>query len=353
MITLYDLAFEEDRRPSPFCWRAKFSLAHKGLDYTDVPMGFTEKEKIAFADSRTVPVIKDGEKPVKDSWAIAVYLDDMYPEKLLLKSEMGRSYARFINGWADTVINAALFPLIVGDLYDRVRPEDKPYFAESPARGWARRTSPLSRPRPGEKGLARSARPSNRRAGPCASRSSCRAPKRPYPDYSSRRQLHVATHDQPRSSCLMPTIRSMLGASACLTCRRHGPQGRRRRDAGHVGHAGSIRHSIASGRRTGSRTFRSAEVLHQLADARPRRCSRPSNSRAATTIRSTTTGNTARRWAIGTCWPTGCRSRSRGAAGGGIFPHFVGEVAGRLPGAVLALPEAGLCRRTRSIRCWK
>jgi len=131
MITLYDLAFEEDRRPSPFCWRAKFSLAHKGLDYTDVPMGFTEKDKIAFADSKTVPVLKDGDKPVKDSWAIAVYLDEMYPEKLLLKSEMGRSYARFINGWADTVVNAALFPLIVGDLYDRVRPEDKPYFAES------------------------------------------------------------------------------------------------------------------------------------------------------------------------------------------------------------------------------
>jgi glutathione S-transferase len=131
MITLYDLAFEEDRRPSPFCWRTKFSLAHKGLDFTSVPMGFTEKEKIAFADSKTVPVLKDGEKPIKDSWAIAVYLDEMYPEKLLLKSEMGRSYARFINGWADTVINAALFPLIVGDLYDRVRPEDKPYFAES------------------------------------------------------------------------------------------------------------------------------------------------------------------------------------------------------------------------------
>ena len=116
MITLYDLAFDDDRRPSPFCWRAKFALAHKGLDYTNVPMGFTEKEKIAFADSKTVPVIQDGEKPVKDSWAIAVYLDEMYPERLLLKSEMGRSYARFINGWADVVVNGAIFPMVVGDL---------------------------------------------------------------------------------------------------------------------------------------------------------------------------------------------------------------------------------------------
>ena len=154
MITLYDLAFEEDRRPSPFCWRAKFSLAHKGLDYTDVPMGFTEKDKIAFADSKTVPVLKDGEKPVKDSWAIAVYLDDMYPEKLLLKSEMGRSYARFINGWADTVVNAALFPLIVGDLYDRVRPEDKAYFAESRGARLGTKDFTAFQERAREKGLA-------------------------------------------------------------------------------------------------------------------------------------------------------------------------------------------------------
>ena len=42
MITLYDLVFQDDRRPSPFCWRAKFALAHKGLEWTEVPIGFTE-----------------------------------------------------------------------------------------------------------------------------------------------------------------------------------------------------------------------------------------------------------------------------------------------------------------------
>ncbi len=131
MITLYDLVFQDDRRPSPFCWRAKFALAHKGLKWDEVPTGFTEKEKIAFADSKTVPVIKDGDMPVKDSWGIAVHLDDMYTDRLLLRSEMGRSFSRFINGWTDISINGAIFPLIIGDLYDRVRPEDKAYIAET------------------------------------------------------------------------------------------------------------------------------------------------------------------------------------------------------------------------------
>ena len=110
MITLYDLVFQEDRRPSPFCWRAKFALKHKGLDWSDEPMGFTEKHKIAFAQSQTVPVIHDGAKVVKDSWAIAGHLDEAYPDKPLFKSEMAHAYARFVSGWVDTAVHPALFP---------------------------------------------------------------------------------------------------------------------------------------------------------------------------------------------------------------------------------------------------
>jgi glutathione S-transferase len=131
MITLYDLVFQEDRRPSPFCWRAKFALKHKGLDWRDEPTGFTEKHKIAFAQSQTVPVIHDGTKVVKDSWAIVTYLDQAYADKPLFKSEMAVSYARFVAGWVDTAVHVALFPIIVGDLYDRVRPVDQTYFRES------------------------------------------------------------------------------------------------------------------------------------------------------------------------------------------------------------------------------
>jgi glutathione S-transferase len=131
MITLYDLVLDEDRRPSPFCWRAKLALKHKGLDWRDEPVGFTEKHKIAFAQSQTVPVIHDGTKVVKDSWAIARHLDEAYPDKPLFPGDTGQSYAHFVAGWVDTAVHPALFPLLVGDLYERVRPVDKPYFQES------------------------------------------------------------------------------------------------------------------------------------------------------------------------------------------------------------------------------
>lgn len=131
MITLYDLVFSGDRRPSPPCWRTKLALKHKGLDWRDEPTGFIEKEKIAFAKSTTVPVIHDGTKVIKDSWAIAEHLEKAYPDKTLFPNDPAHAYARFANGWTDLSINAAIFPLIAGDLVERVRPEDKAYIVET------------------------------------------------------------------------------------------------------------------------------------------------------------------------------------------------------------------------------
>ena len=42
MIKLYDLAAaEDDRRFSPYCWRTKMALKHKGLEFETVPWRFT------------------------------------------------------------------------------------------------------------------------------------------------------------------------------------------------------------------------------------------------------------------------------------------------------------------------
>ena len=131
MITLYDLVFSEDRRPSPYCWRAKLALKHKGLSWRDEPMGFTEKQKIAFADSTTVPVIHDGTKVVKDSWAIAEHLERTYPDKPLFPNDPGHHYARFVNGWADTAVNPTIFPMVVADMVAICRPQDRDYVVDS------------------------------------------------------------------------------------------------------------------------------------------------------------------------------------------------------------------------------
>jgi len=75
-ITLYDLAgAEAERRFSPFCWRTRMALAHKGLEVETVPWRFTEKDKLPQPNGGRVPVIVDGGQVVHDSSAIADHLE--------------------------------------------------------------------------------------------------------------------------------------------------------------------------------------------------------------------------------------------------------------------------------------
>ena len=78
---LYDLAAADSEvRFSPYCWRTKLALAHKGLTTETIPWRFIEKDVIAFSGSKLVPVLIDGEKTVSDSQVIAEYLEATYPD---------------------------------------------------------------------------------------------------------------------------------------------------------------------------------------------------------------------------------------------------------------------------------
>ncbi len=132
-ILMHDLAGADPaQRFSPYCWRARMALAHKGLAVETIPWRFTEKDALAFSGQDRVPVIRDGERVVSDSWAIAEYLEDTYPDRpSLFGGATGRAHARFINAWADNVLHGGIFPLIVRDLLDVVAPKDQAYFRES------------------------------------------------------------------------------------------------------------------------------------------------------------------------------------------------------------------------------
>ena len=132
-LKLYDLAgAEEDRRFSPFCWRAKMALKHKGLDFETIPWRFTDKEVIAPFTAKTVPVLIDGDQAIPDSWAIAIYLDEAYPQRpRLFGGTEGRALADFFNQWALRGPQLALFRVIILDIYARIHEKDKAYFRES------------------------------------------------------------------------------------------------------------------------------------------------------------------------------------------------------------------------------
>lgn len=132
-IMMYDLAAADPAlRFSPYCWRTRMALAHKKLEVATVAWRFTDKEAIAFSGQTRVPVIRDGERVVSDSWAIACYLEEHYPaEPSLFCGPVGQAHARFVNAWADAVLMGGIARLIVRDILEAIDPADRDYFRTS------------------------------------------------------------------------------------------------------------------------------------------------------------------------------------------------------------------------------
>jgi len=129
-ITMYDLAgAEAERRFSPFCWRAKMALAHKGLAVETVPMRFTEKDKLPQPKAGRVPVIVDVDRVVHDSTAIADYLEERYADRPpLFGGDAARALTRFVQNWTETVLQGGLIRLVLLDIYRHIGPADQAYF---------------------------------------------------------------------------------------------------------------------------------------------------------------------------------------------------------------------------------
>lgn len=131
-ITLYDLCGADGRRFSPNCWRTRLALAHKGLDCEARPTRFTEIAAIAEGERRTLPTIADKGRFVTDSWEIACYLEDAYPDRpSLFGGAGGRALSRFVQSWVDSTLHAGVITAVVKDIHDHLAPEDQAYFRAS------------------------------------------------------------------------------------------------------------------------------------------------------------------------------------------------------------------------------
>lgn len=131
-LTLYELAGADGRRFSPYCWRSRMALAHKGLDARIEPVRFTEKDRIAFSGQTRVPVLVDGETVVADSWRIAEHLEASYPDRpSLFGGEGGHAATRVLNAVVDRTVHGPLARLIVAEVHEHVDPADRAYFRET------------------------------------------------------------------------------------------------------------------------------------------------------------------------------------------------------------------------------
>lgn len=139
-LRLYEITTDGDRRPSPFCWRTKYALAHKDLPFETVPIGFTDIPELHGGSHKTVPILDDNGRIVGDSWNIADYLDEAYPDRpRIFSSPAERALCRFLDA---SLFPSAVRPILefcIKDIHDHALEKDRAYF-RSTREKWFGRT---------------------------------------------------------------------------------------------------------------------------------------------------------------------------------------------------------------------
>ncbi len=131
-VRLYQLVLDNGISASPYVWRIRYALAHKGLPCEPISVGFTEIAKILDGRFKTVPIIQHGNTIMAESWDIAEYLDRAFPGSTpLFSSPAELAMVRLTDAWFTSEISRKMFGVYVLDVHNAARPEDRDYFRSS------------------------------------------------------------------------------------------------------------------------------------------------------------------------------------------------------------------------------
>jgi glutathione S-transferase len=131
-LTMYERIGHEGRRPSPFSWRIRYALAHKGVTPEFRHVRFADVETIrTLSGQHFTPIVTDGDRVVHDSWNIACYLEERFPDAPSLFPGGGRGVARLVNRWADQTLGTAIRRLIAADFIRCLDAGDREYYRSS------------------------------------------------------------------------------------------------------------------------------------------------------------------------------------------------------------------------------
>jgi len=132
-IQLYELCgADENLVFSPHCWKARMALAHKGLSYESIPVPFTKVAGVEDGEGRTVPVLRDGDDIIEDSYKIALHLEGKYPDApSLFNGEGGKALTRFVINWSQTQVHPVVYRLVLMQIYKNIAPADQVHFRQT------------------------------------------------------------------------------------------------------------------------------------------------------------------------------------------------------------------------------
>jgi glutathione S-transferase len=125
MLELWELGGRDDCRFSTYSWRTRLALHHKGLPFVVHAVAVSDKAAIRFSGQDRVPILRHEARVIPDSWAIALYLEQEFPDRpKLFGGEVGETLTHVFNVWTDRELIPALIPYLMRDVLDCVDEAD-------------------------------------------------------------------------------------------------------------------------------------------------------------------------------------------------------------------------------------
>ena len=131
-LKLFELVGADSNRPfSPYCWRIRMALAHKGLEAELVPWLFLDKAAIEPSGQGKVPVLVHDGKWIYESWEIAKYLEAQFPDQpSLFGGPQGQALSLVYSNLGD-VHAGQIVRFVLMDIYKHLDAANQAYFRES------------------------------------------------------------------------------------------------------------------------------------------------------------------------------------------------------------------------------
>jgi glutathione S-transferase len=131
MLKLYDLCGKNNIRFSPPCWTIKLCLMYKDISFETIPVGFSEKYKIAFTNQNLVPILKSNDHFVCDSWDIINWLEQNYSQNPLFLNSSNKTFSYFLYHWTSKELLPVLFKIIANEIPKILDGKDLEYFVKT------------------------------------------------------------------------------------------------------------------------------------------------------------------------------------------------------------------------------
>ncbi|MEP1496340.1 MAG: glutathione S-transferase N-terminal domain-containing protein [Paracoccaceae bacterium] len=131
MRQLYSLCGENGVSYSPYVWKVIMALHHKKLAFDISPVNFSTISKIEDGSFNTVPVLRDGDRVLDDSFDICEYLEQTYPDApSLFDGEAGRQMARFFESYCISMLHPPLSVIVAMGMHNVMGESDQKYFRQ-------------------------------------------------------------------------------------------------------------------------------------------------------------------------------------------------------------------------------